>query len=246
MRYVLSFAALLLMIVAIAGVASAQTIVEDFDSYTPGLPPGGGWWTWGDGGSTLVDDTVHRGPTGNSIALDREAFPGTAFAFGRLFDPIDGQVIMEYSFRVSDSQREMLSAFATDDGGALIGPWVTVGFPSEGEVHVYSESLGWLMVLSVQPDTWYRVILDIDVASNTYDITIWNEDDPADNNSLLAVPFRTSAGVPNLGTIQFGEFSSTSFADSAKAWVDDVLFMPFVFWDGFESGDTAAWSSTVP
>ena len=164
MRSVLSFAALLLMIVAIAGVASAQMIVEDFDSYTPGLPPGGGWWTWGDGGTTLVDDMVHRGPTGNSIALDREAFPGTAFAFGQLFDPIDGQVIMEYSFRVSDSQREMLSAFATDDGGALIGPWVTVGFPSEGEVYVYSESLGWLMVLSVQSDTWYRVILSIDVA----------------------------------------------------------------------------------
>ena len=245
MRSVMCVAVLVLELFGIPVVGMGQVVVdESFDAYPVGSPPGAPWWNWGTDGVTLVDDTQFNGLFGHSVVLSRTVFPGDSFAFGRHFPAQGGHVLFEYSFRITGNPREVLTAFAVDDGNA-VGPWVTVGYPLPG-VWVYSESLGWLGVpLVILPDTWNRVRLDVDVTANTYDVSVWREGDMATVHSVAAVPFRTAAGVGPLTNIQFGDFNISVIPDGHVAWVDDVLVLPLVFGDSFESGDTSGWSSST-
>ncbi len=233
------------VVLCVPAVGISQVVDESFDAYPVGSPPGPPWWNWGSDGVTLVDDSQFHGPSGHSVVLARSAFPGDAFAFGRDLPAQDDHVLIEYSFRVTGNPREILTFFAVDaDNDA--GPWVTVGYPLPG-VWVYSESLGWLSVpVVILPDGWNRVRLDVKVPDNTYDISVWREDDPATLRSLPVVPFRTAAGVGPLTNIQFGDFNVSVIPDAHVAWVDDVVVLPLVFGDSFESGDTAEWSSAMP
>ena len=246
MRSVVCVAVLVVVLAGVPGVGMGQVVVdESFDAYPVGSPPEAPWWNWGTDGVTVVDDSQFCGASGHSVVLSRSVFPGDAFAFGRHFPEQSGQLIVEYSFRITGSPREILSAFLVDDDNA-VGPWVTVGYPLSG-VWVYSESLDWLWVATgILEDRWYRVRLDIRASANTYDISVWREDDPSAISSLPSVPFRTAAGVGPLTNIQFGDFNVSVVPDAHVAWVDDVLVLPLLFADSFERGDTSGWSSTAP
>ena len=40
--------------------------------------------------------------------------------------------------------------------------------------------------------------------------------------------------------------SATTVGDTTFAGISGLSFFPFVFKDGFESGDTSAWQATMP
>jgi hypothetical protein len=100
--------------------------------------------------------------------------------------------------------------------------------------------------MDIASDTWYGVHLLIDPVSSTYDVTVWQDDNPATTATVTDLAFRNGPSADVITEIQMGDFYA-SYSDIRPAYVDEVLLIgPFVFADGFEAGHTGAWSATAP
>lgn len=237
------------------GVADAQLIVENFDSETTGSPPAWPWWNngtrfWniGTSGTILVDESTYRGTSGKSVELVRTLFNGGGFGFGRNFRPVNGPAELTYYFLVGSAEEEVLTVIGGNNADGQVAWWVSVGGFFENAVATYSEFGGWNHVMDVVPDTWYGVRLEIDIATFTYDITVWEDGVPANTVTETDIPFRNGSTADTIDQIQFGNFSDSSVSFTDYAFIDDVTFIgTTVLEDGFESGNTSGWSfSTRP
>jgi len=236
----------LIVLLGAAGL-EAQLIDEGFDAYSPGSPPPDPWWNWGTSGVNVVTTAEHRGPSGNSVAFSRLDFDGTPFAIGRNHVPPEGVARWQFFFRVSGAYREMLSFFGRDSTTNSIGPWVTVGFPTAGKISCFSNIGGWTLVRSIMANVWYGVRVEADLATTTYDITVWQDGSPTNTVTVTGIRFRDGDAAATLDEVQFGDFSSSTTPDSFVAYVDDVGFGgEAVADDNFESGDFSGWSAVVP
>jgi hypothetical protein len=230
------------------GTAEAQLIDENFDAYPAGVSPPAPWWYWGTSGTILVDDTVYHGGAGCSLEFNRVAFDYQPFTIGQsLSPPLEGQGEMSYFFRLGGgSDREVLCVFGHNYANNAVAWWVTHGGWFGNAVATYSDSQGWTHVMDVSSDTWYGVHLDIDVDAQSYDITVWEEANPTNTATETNLDFRNLGLADPIDDIQMGDFFD-SFSDTRTAHLDDLLLIgPRIFVDGFESGDTAAWSVTSP
>jgi hypothetical protein len=227
--------------------AHAQLIDESFDAYATGSPPPSPWWNWGTSGTKHIDETVFNGASGKSVELHRTAFDHQAFAIGRTIAPLEGEVDLTYFFRLTGgSTREALCVFGRDSSDNMIAWWVTHGGQFGNAVATYSDIQGWTHIMDISSDAWYGVLLDIDTAAATYDITVWEQDNPTNTATVTDRTFRNSPLANAVDEIQLGDFYA-SYSDLRSAYVDDLrLVGPVVFRDGFESGDTAEWSGVSP
>ena len=233
-------------LVVTASVAQAQLIVDDFDDQTTGLPPAWLWWNSGSSGTTLVDETTFHGTSGKSVKIRRTQLDGQAFGFGRNFQAIDGPVELTFSFRVGATTEETLTVVGGNNAGHQVAWWVGVGGAVGNAIGTHSHSEGWNHVMDVEVDTWYGVDLDIDPASLTYDITVWNHDNPIITANETGIPFRDGAAVEVIDQIQFGNFSPATAGSPATAFIDNVSFIGArLTHDGFESANTGGWSSST-
>ena len=230
------------------GIADAQLIVEDFDSQTTGSAPAWLWWNNGSSGTILVDETTYRGPSGKSVEFVRTTFDGNGFGFGRNFPPIDGPAELTFFFRAASTTDEVLTAIGGNNAGHQVAWWVGVGGAVGNAIGTHSHSGGWNHVMDVAADTWYGVTLEIDPATFTYDITVWEDGFPGNTATETGIPFRDGSAVEVIDQIQFGNFSDAVAGPAASAFVDDVEFIGArVLNDDFESGNTGFWSwSTRP
>jgi hypothetical protein len=225
--------------------AQAQLVVDDFDDYPAGLSPPAPWWYWGTSGTILVDDTVYHGTGGSSIEFNRVMFDYQPFTIGQaVMPPLEGQGEMTYSFRLGGgSDREVLCVFGHNYDNNAVAWWVTHGGWFGNAVATYSNSQGWTHVMDVVDDTWYSVRLDIDVDTHSYDITVWEDDDPTNTATVTGLDFRDLAAADPIDDIQMGDFYD-SFSITRTAYLDDVrLIGPRIFADDFEAGNTGAWSN---
>jgi hypothetical protein len=233
------------LVLAVGG-ADAQLIVEDFDSQTTGSPPAWFWWDNGSSGTILVDESTYRGISGKSVELVRTVFDGNGFGFGRNFPPIDGPAELTYYFLVGSTNEEVLTVLGGNNADSQVAWWVSVGGSVGDAIGTYSVSGGWNHVMDVVPDTWYGVHLDIDIATYTYDITVWEDGVPANTVTESGIAFRDGSAADTIDQIQFGNFSDSVISSTDSAFIDDINFVaPTVLEDGFESGNTSAWSSST-
>jgi hypothetical protein len=242
-------------LVLAVGVADAQLIVENFDSETTGSLPAWPWWnngtrSWNSGtcGTILVDESTYRGTSGKSVELVRTLFDGSGFGFGRNFRPVNGPAELTYYFLVGSAEEEVLTVIGGNNADGQVAWWVSVGGYYENAVATYSDSEGWNHVMDVVPDTWYGVLLEIDIATFTYDITVWEDGVPANTVTETGIAFRSGSTADTIDQIQFGNFSDSSLSFTDYAFIDDVTFIgTTVLKDGFESANTSGWSlSTRP
>ena len=228
------------------GGANAQLIVEDFDLQETGSPPAWLWWNNGSSGTTVVDETTYRGSSGKSVELARTTFDGVGFGFGRNFPPIDGPAELTFHFQVEATDDQVLTAIGGNNADHQVAWWVGVGGPAGNAIGTYSVSGGWNHIMDVTPDTWYGVKLEIDPAAFTYDITVWEDDNPTNTASDTEISFRNGSDGGHIDQIQFGNFSDSTTSSNVSAFVDDVKFTGSrVLNDDFESGNTGAWSSST-
>jgi parallel beta-helix repeat protein len=226
--------------------AQAQLIVEDFDSQTTGSPPAWRWWNNGSNGTILVNETTYRGSSGRSVEISRTAFENKVFGFGRNFSPIDGLAELTYYFRVESTDEEILTAIGGNNARREIAWWVGVGGTVGNAIGTHSHSGGWNHVMDVTADTWYGVTLQVDPASFTYDITVWEDGNPANAVTETGIPFRDGSAVEIIDQIQFGNLIDEGATSTASAFIDDVAFIASrVLKDDFESGNTGMWSSST-
>ena len=239
--------AVVLGLVLAAGAADAQSIHEGFDSYPTGSPPPWFWWHWGPSGTRNVDETIFRGASGKSVKFSRTVFDGNAFAIGQSFWPTDGVLELTYYFYVESADQEMLSSFGRHDASNQIAWWVTVGGAVGNAIGTYSDSRGWTHVMDVAPGTWYGVYIAADMASSTFDITVWEDQYPANTATVTGLDFRNGAAASVIDQIQFGDFNAGTTPHSDSSYLDDVVFIgPTVFRSDFETGNTGGWAATVP
>lgn len=229
--------------------AEAQFIGDGFDGYVTGEPPPWFWWNWGTSGTRNVDDTVFLGPSGKSVNFTRTVFDGGAFAIGQSFWTVSGAASVElvYFFRATTLEHETLSAFGRHDDSNQVAWWVTVGGGPADSISTFSDSQGWTQIMSVTPDTWYGVHIIADMASHSYEISVWEEANPTNGVTVTGIDFRNGAAASAIDQIQFGDFNAETTPYSGSSYLDSVFFIgPIVFLDGFESGNTDAWSGVSP
>ena len=228
------------------GVADAQLIVENFDSQTTGSPPAWLWWDNGSSGTILVDETTSRGSSGKSVEIVRTTFDGYGFGFGRNFPPIDGPAELTFYFRVGSTTDEGLTVVGGNNAAHQAAWWVGVGGDVGDAIGTFSESGGWNPVMTVVADTWYGVTLEIDPATFSYDITVWEDDNLGNTATETGIAFRNDSAVTVIDQIQFGNFSDAVAGPAASAFVDDIEFIGSrILEDDFESGNTGFWSSST-
>jgi len=235
-------------VVLAVGVADAQLIVENFDSETTGSPPAWLWWNNGSSGTILVDESTYRGTSGKSVEIVRTVFDGNGFGFGRIFPPIEGPAELTYYFLVGSAEEEALTVIGGNNAGHQVAWWVSVGGSIENAIATYSDSGGWNHVMDVVPDTWYGVRLEIDVATYSYDITVWEDANPTNTATETGIAFQNGSAADTIDQIQFGNFSDSVTSSTDYAFIDDITFVgSTILKDGFESANTSAWSrSTGP
>ena len=228
------------------GIADAQLIVEDFDTQTTGSPPAWLWWNNGSSGTMLVDETTSRGSSGKSVELVRTTFDGNNFGFGRNFPPLDGPAELTFYFRVGATTDEVLTAVGGNNADGQVAWWVGVGGAVGNAIGTHTVAGGWNHVMDVAVDTWYGVTLEIDPATFTYDITVWEDGFPGNTATETGIPFRDGSAVKVVDQFQFGNFSDAVTGPAASAFIDDVEFIGTrVLNDDFESGNTGTWSSST-
>jgi parallel beta-helix repeat protein len=242
-------AVVVICVLALAvNISDAQLVVENFDSQSPGSPPAWRWWNNGSSGTIQVHETVFRGSSGRSVELVRTTFDGYGFGFGRNFPPIDGRSELTFYFQVGPTTDEILTAVGGNNAGHQVAWWVGVGGAVGDAIGTHSHSGGWNHVMNVVADTWYGVILEIDPATFTYDITVWEDGNPGNTATETGIPFRDGSDVEVIDQIQFGNFSDAVAGPGASAFIDDVEFIgERILNDDFESGNVGSWSfSTRP
>jgi parallel beta-helix repeat protein len=182
------------------------------------------------------------------VELVRTTFDGHAFGFGRNFPPIDGPAELTYYFRVGSTTEEVLTAVGGNNAYGQVAWWVGVGGDVGNAIGTHTISGGWNHVMAVSADTWYGVTLEIDPASFTYDITVWEDGNPGNTATETGIAFRDGTEVEVIDQIQFGNFSDAGAGPAASAFVDDVEFVGArVLNDDFETGNVGSWSwSTRP
>ncbi len=117
---------------------------------------------------------------------------------------------------------------------------------AEPSIGTHSVAGGWNHLMDVAADTWYGVTLEIDPSTFTYDITVWEDDNPANTATEIGVVFRDGSAADHIDQIQFGNFSDSVSGPADSAFIDDVTFVgPRVLNDDFESGNTGSWSSST-
>jgi parallel beta-helix repeat protein len=242
----LRLAVLLALSVLASTTANAQLIVEDFDSQTTGEPPAWLWWNNGSSGTILVDDSNFLGSSGKSVEISRTTFDGKPLSFGRNFPPIDGPAELTYHFRVGSTTDEVLTAVGGNNSGHQVAWWVAVGGAVGNAIGTYSESGAWNPVMTVAADTWYGVKLEIDPATFSYDITVWEDGNPGNTVTQTGIAFCNGSAVEVIDQIQFGNFSDATSGPAASAFIDDIEFIGRrILNDDFESGNTGSWSSST-
>jgi len=225
---------------------NAQLIVGDFDELITGSPPPWLWWDNGSSGTILVDETTFRGSSGKSVEIVRTTFDGNNFGFGRNFPPINGPAELTFFFRAASTTDEVLTAIGGNNAGHQVAWWIGVGGAVGDAIGTHTRAGGWNHVMNVVADTWYGVTLEIDPATFTYDITVWEDLYPANTATEVGIPFRDGSAVEVIDQIQFGNFSDAVSGPAASAYVDDVEFIGTrVLNDDFESGNTGSWSSST-
>jgi len=221
-------------------------MVDDFDSQATGATPEWNWWNNGRSGSIEIDESTFRGASGKSVRVTRTAFDGHRFGFGRNFRPLDGPAQFTFYFLAESTDDDILTVVGGNNAGHQVAWWIGVGGAVGNAIGTHSHTGGWNHVMHVVADTWYGVILEIDPATFTYDITVWEDGNPGNTTTETGIPFRDGSDVEVIDQIQFGNFSDALTGPAASAFIDNVEFIGArVLNDNFESGNTGAWSSST-
>ena len=203
----------------------------DFESFTQGTVDGQDSW-WISGVPTLDDGTIVDDGTGN-LVLQVLAGAGWGDEVGRHFVPAYRRYLVA----------EM--EFQTKDGGS---PFWFMGIDNlaEGDCIFW-----WAEAVStdanpgtggfhIAQDAWHHVGLEVDQYSRQ--ITAFRLGRtwiPVDDSGSIADP------------AQLLRFFYRGLGNEERLWIDNIDIAGFnmpviVFYDSFESGDTSAWSTTVP
>jgi hypothetical protein len=154
---------------------------------------------------------------------------------------------LTYYFLAGPADYEVFTAFAQDSSSNQVAWWVTVGGEFGSAVATYSDSEGWTKVMDVTVDTWYGVRIAADPSTHSYDLSVWEDANPANTTTVTGIDFRNGATAGIIDQFQFGNFNPSWIGYASYAFIDDVLFVgPQIFQDGFDSGDTGSWSSVRP
>jgi hypothetical protein len=100
-------------------------------------------------------------------------------------------------------------------------------------------------------NTPLRFRADIDMASKTWACTIDDELNGFEDDMVMAgLAFTNDPAIINqvgrVHLVLYGSFNIFTCTPPRSVAYDDVLITTQIFADGFESGNTARWSSTVP
>ena len=194
---------------------ASQLIADNFDSYTPGSPPGGGWSTDTNGMTVLTDNSVSVSPN-NSVGMVLVNNDGTGY-LEHTHTPVTEQVTYEAYLRTNNTANETITMSARNNGWPP-GPWLAMGFNS-GYLSYYDGS-SWQNIISITANQWYQVRIVVDVPSRTYDIYVDNMSTP----EVVGADFWDNT-VTSLDRLRF-EVYQTGGADPESgdaAWVDNVL-----------------------
>ena len=232
----------------VAGMSTAQRIGDDFDSQTTGSAPAWRWWSHEASGTVEVDGIIFRGASGKSVEILRTTFDGKEISFGQNFPPLSGPAEHTFYFRVDSTNEELLTVVGGNNAGHQVASRIGVGGEVGNAIGTYSETAGWNHVMDVSAGTWYGTTLKIDPSTHTYDITVWEDNDPANTATETGIDFQNGTNVDTIDQILFGNFSESAVSSTDSAYVDDVSFVGSrVLEDGFDSGNLSGWSrSTNP
>jgi hypothetical protein len=211
-----------------AGAAKAIMIVDDFeDCDVDGWQPAGGSCTalatsLNPGGGVCSMELINDcGTTYNGWYLDFASFQAdTVLVSLRSQSTSMRDTFFTVGEAVGDNFRAAIVIRASNGGY-----WVVSGFG------------GGICGAPYTALQWYDFAFTIDWGAKTYDVSI--------------------DGTPCLSGVSFLENASTLDRihvynlDASTGWYDDIIMsqeppLPSIFDDGFETGDTTSWSSTVP
>jgi len=243
--------AIVVALIAVPFSVSAQTftIVSNFDGDTPGSPPAVGGVNQPTGimnGGVLVQATAN-GVTTQPVTAD-DGSCNQNYVGGVYFDLPAPVTIGGLRVEVTFAANQLTDGVVLDTGISYLSASIArMSIENDGTI---TDHFGTVLS-SYAPDTPVRLRADLDMSSQTWAATIDDElNGFADDPVVSGLPFVNPPSViTHIGVVYlalFGSFSSCT--GSRIVAYDDVLIfdIPPLFADGFETGDTAAWTLTVP
>jgi hypothetical protein len=237
--------------------AGAQdfTIFSTFDADTPGSPPaiGGSDQPTGilnTGVGVLVQSSANGIATQPLEVADSDCSASSFYFGGVYYDlpaPITGGVLR---IEATVAANQLTTGVFFDTGTDPYGPSVArLYFDNLGSIH---DQHG-VVVASYAANTPFRLRADIDMDTKTWACTIDDELNGFDDDSVTpGLAFvNDPAGISQVGRVYldlFGSFNIWTCVPPRTVAFDDLLIVAPVpiFADGFESGNTDAWSTVIP
>jgi len=227
--------------------AQQFTISSNFDSDTPGLPPGTGGT---DQPTGIIDGGVLVAADANGISTqplvvddgvcDHAYFGGVYYDLPVVVDA--GSLRIEFTVAVNQLTDGTIFDTAVSYYGATIA---RLDIEDDGTILDHFDT----PVASYAPNTPLRVRAELDLATKSWACTVDDElDGFADDPIASGLPF-VNPGISQIGLVApvlFGNYSTCT--GSRIIAYDDVYIISFppIFVDGFESGDTLAWTRALP
>ena len=232
---------------------------EDFEVYALGTFPPAPWLDAGQADGSGPDPSavvaLETGPFGSQTQA-MSIFGAVAPAQGAYqVIPVRDRYMVMADVRVDRFARQ--STAVSNDWAIAVGVFEVGGNPAyapQGTVYASSLGQGWRLFASggavaadrdlgvpVSTGRWYRVFMELDVASAQVRSRIWDIAlDQELVNRTEAIPGAIPASPAFDGLLVYeGELSPVSVSNLA---VFDNVGSPEIFADGFESGDLSRWA----
>jgi hypothetical protein len=251
-RYVVGEFVVLATLLLGPGGASAQnlSISSTFDTDTAGLPPTTGG---SDQPTEIINDGVLVQASANGIATQPlEVADGdcssTPYYFGgvsyELSSPVTGGVLrIEATVAANQITTGVFFDTSSDPYGGSVA---RLNFSNLGTIVDYFG----VVLANYSANTPFRIRVDVDMNSKTWDCTIDDElngfeDDPVTSGLAFVTDPVLVTQVGKVYLALFGSHNTFTCTPPRAVAYDDVLITTQIFADGFEAGNTDAWSSTT-
>lgn len=191
-------------------------ILDDFESYTPGSPPGGAWSSSVNSEATILVTTDVFNSPGQAVEVLQIGDGGTGL-LTRYHEPQSQLVSYTAFLRTNNVTRETITMSARE-GGWPPGPWIAIGY-NPGWISYYDGS-AWHTITPAVNNQWYQIKLEVDVGAQNYNIYVDDMDTP-----LVTDADFWDNSITALDNIRFEVYQTGGVDPNASdaAWVDDVL-----------------------
>lgn len=253
-RLVVGGIAIFVTLALVPGGINAQefSIFSNFDADTPGSPPTIGGPDQPTGiinGGVLVQSSANGIATQPLEVADADCSASSWYAGGVYYNlptPVMGGVLR---IEVTVAANQITTGIFFDAGVDYLG--ISVARLTLNGLGQITDYFGTVLG-SYAANTPLRLRADIDMDSKTWACTIDDELNGFEDDTVTSGLAFTNdaAAITQVGTVHldfFGSFYQPTCVAPRTFAYDDVLIttgLP-IFADGFESGDTASWSSTV-